>query len=360
MVEQSQLAPWWRPDIYARKKPKLVVRKKLFQTIRTYFEAQDFIEVETPCLQISPGNEAHLHAFNTEFFEIPHLQKQTYYLHTSPEFTMKKLLVAGEERIFQFARTFRNGERSSRHHPEFTMLEWYRVGADAYEEIIQDTQKIVRAAAAAAKIEVFSANGMRCNPAAEWEKISVPEAFARYAGVDLLKSLDNPLQPERALLVEAAKNLGLHANTEDSWDDLFFRIMGAKIEPNLGHDRPTLLCDYPLSMAALARPSRTDPRLAERFELYIAGYEIANAFNELTDVDEQYRRFEADMDLKEKLYGERYPIDADFIAALQHGLPTAAGIALGFDRLAMLCAGTEEITDVLFAPVATPFLASTK
>jgi lysyl-tRNA synthetase class 2 len=149
------------------------------------------------------------------------------------------------------------------------------------------------------------------------------------------------------------KQADLRATADDTWDDLFFRVMGERIEPLLGKDRPTFLCDYPVSMAALARPKRTDPRLAERFELYICSYELSNAFDELTNAAEQAKRFKADMDAKETLYGKRYPIDGDFIAALQHGMPESSGIALGFDRLVMLCAGTENIDDVLWAPVAT-------
>jgi len=343
--------PSWNPIAYAARRPCLAIRQKVIRAIRATFEAQDFAEVDTPALQISPGNEVHLHAFKT-ILKDPHAgPDQTLYLHTSPEFAMKKLLVAGEPKLFQIAHTYRNGERSSRHHPEFAMMEWYRAGATT-ETIKQDCIDIVRACATASGKVLFQANGMSCDPFAPWESLSVPDAFTRYAGIDLLATAPNPQEPDAALLRRAMAHLNLRTAEDDSWDDLFFRVMGELIEPFLGKDRPTFLCDYPISMAALARPLPTDPRLAERFELYIAGYEIANAFGELTDPDEQLRRFEADMDLKEKLHGERYPIDMDFIAALRHGMPSASGIAMGIDRLVMLCAGTEKIEDVLWLPVA--------
>ncbi len=340
----------WNPSLYAARKPFLQIRQKVIKATRQYFATQDFNEVNTPTLQFSPGNEVHLQAFKTELRDPHGGPSQTLYLHTSPEFSMKKLLVAGEEKIYQIAHTYRNGERSSRHHPEFTMIEWYRAHADT-QAIKEDCINLVRACATASGKTRFQANGMTCDPFAEWETLSVQDAFQRYAGIDLLATTPNPKEPDAMLLRKAMAHLDLRTADDDSWDDMFFRVMGDKIEPFLGKDRPTFLCDYPISMAALARPLPHDPRLAERFELYIAGYEIANAFGELTDPEEQLRRFETDMDLKEKLHGERYPIDMDFIAALRHGMPPSAGIALGIDRLVMLCAGTEKIEDVLWLPV---------
>jgi len=249
-------------------------------------------------------------------------------------------------KIFQLAHVFRNGERSARHHPEFSMLEWYRAGA-SLENIKQDCINLVRSSALVSGLKIFELQEMQCDPFLEWETLSVPEAFQRYADIDLMVCLDK--RDEFAKQVVRAK---LRVTDEDTWDDLFFRVMGEMIEPHLGKNRPTFLCDYPVSMAALARPKRSDPRLAERFELYICGYELANAFDELTDAHEQARRFRADMDVKQKIYGERYPIDEDFLAALQQGMPESSGIALGFDRLAMLCAGSTDISAVLWAPVA--------
>jgi len=341
----------WHPEKFAPRRANLAIRQKITHACRNYFAAQGFDEVETPALQISPGNEAHLHAFKTELGD-PHGGKaQPLYLHTSPEFAMKKLLVAGLPKIFQLAHVFRNNERSSRHHPEFAMLEWYRAQA-GLEAIMEDCVALVRAAAQASGRVSFSGNGMICNPFQDWQMLTVPDAFAEFAGIDLLATAPDPQVPEVILLAAAAERIGIRVAKQDSWDDIFFRIMGEKIEPFLGKDRPTFLCDYPVSMAALARPKANDPRLAARTELYICGYELANGFDELTDADEQERRFTADMDLKEWLYGERYPIDGDFIAALRHGMPPSSGIALGFDRLVMLCCGTEQIDDVLWLPVA--------
>lgn len=341
----------WRPDHYAKRRPFLAIRSKVISAIRRTFDDQDFVEVDTPILQRSPGNEVHLHAFQTEL-KSPRddVATEKLYLHTSPEFAMKKLLVAGETKIYQIAHVFRNGERSNLHHPEFSMIEWYRANAST-KEIKEDCIELVRRCARASNKKTFLANGMSCDPFADWETLTVADAFEKYAGIDLLATTPDPLNPDADLLRIAMEEKGLRTTPEDSWDDLFFRVMGHKIEPFLGKDRPTFLTGYPLSMAALARRCDHDPRLAERFELYMAGYEIANAFGELTDPEEQLRRFKADMDLKEKLHGERYPIDMDFIEALRHGMPPSAGIALGVDRLVMLCAGTENIEDVLWLPV---------
>jgi lysyl-tRNA synthetase class 2 len=345
MLTAPPSIPSWRPDRFARRRPFLDIRQRVLRATRAWFEARDFAEVETPALQTSPGNEVHLHAFAT-LFENPHSgEKQNYYLHTSPEFAMKKLLVAGMPRIFQIAHVFRNGERSARHHPEFSMLEWYRAGT-TLADIMRDCVDLVRAVADASGIKSFNAQDMACDPFTDWEILGVPDAFRKYADIDLMPTIGDAEALRRQML-----RANLRATADDSWDDLFFRVMGEKIEPFLGNLRPTFLCDYPVSMAALARPKRDDVRLADRFELYICGYEIANAFDELTDAAEQARRFAADMDEKEKIYGVRYPVDADFIAALHHGMPASAGIALGFDRLAMLCAGTENIEDVLWIGV---------
>ena len=363
------LEPWWLPHHFAAKRANLALRQRVIRAIRSYFDSEGFTEVETPNLQISPGNEAHLHAFRTEFHDPHGGEAQAYYLHTSPEFTMKKLLVAGEEKILQFARVFRNAERSSRHHPEFNMLEWYRAGA-SLEDIKRDCVAVVQAAAGARRDEARGTSKSVSSPArvsgrearppslddcaidGEWENLTVPNAFTRYANMDLMATIDDDRAPQPGKLAAAAVAQGIRVAEGDSWVDIFFRIMGERIEPRLGFERPTFLCDYPVSMAALSQPKPDNSRLAERFELYINGIELANAFGELTDAEEQLRRFQADMDLKEKLYGERYPIDMDFIAALRHGMPDASGIALGLDRLVMLAAGADRIEDVLWAPVA--------
>jgi lysyl-tRNA synthetase class 2 len=337
---------WWRPESLARRRAHLEARGRILAALRQVFAARGFTEVETPALQKSPGLEPHLRAFAT-VIETPGEAPAPIYLHTSPEFAMKKLLVAGMERIFQFAHCYRNGERGATHHPEFTMLEWYRAGA-SYLDLVADCEALLRAASATP----LAWQGRVCDPHARWERLSVAEAFARHGGIDLLATAPDPLAPRLGLLADAARPLGIAPHAGDSWEDLFFRIFLAAIEPKLGAGAPTVLYDYPISMAALARPKAEDPRLCERFELYVCGLELANAFGELTDAAEQKRRFRADQEKKRALYGETYPIDEDFIAALQFGMPESAGIALGFDRLVMLATGASRIDDVLWAPVA--------
>ena len=343
---------WWRPEVFASRKDNLAVRARAIAAVRAFFAARDFAEVETPCLQISPGMEPHLKAFTTALadpFGGPDLELA---LHTSPEFAMKKLLVAGVPRLYQMARVFRNAERSPTHHPEFTMLEWYRAGA-GLAELMADTEALVRACCTAAGTNALRRNGMECDPFAPWRRLSVAEAFFEYAGIDVLATAPDPRQPDRALLAAEAVRIGISVSPADRWDDIFFKIMLDRVEPHLGHDGvPVFLHSYPVSMAALSRPCPADPRIAERFEAYAMGVELANAFGELTDAAEQRRRFEADMALKQALYGERHPVDADFLAALEYGMPESAGIALGFDRLVMLLTGAASIEEVLWAPVA--------
>jgi lysyl-tRNA synthetase class 2 len=347
----NQRDGWWRPDRFAAKAPHLAARGRIIAGIRAFFAAEGFVEVDTPALQTSPGLEPHLHAFATRLIEPGEGREgRPLFLHTSPEFAMKKLLAAGMERIFQLAHAFRNNERGSLHHPEFMMLEWYRAGA-TYRDLMADCEALLRAALAAAGASAYRWRGRTADPAAPWDYVTVAEAFRRHCGIDLLASCADPAAPSLEILAAAARPLGIAPHPGDQWEDLFFRIFLAEVEPHLGIGAPTVLYDYPLAMAALARPKPEDPRLAERFELYVCGLELANAFGELTDAAEQGRRFVADCDKRRALYGEAYPIDADFLAALAHGLPASAGIALGVDRLVMLASGAQRIDDVLWAPV---------
>ncbi|TMI99598.1 MAG: EF-P lysine aminoacylase GenX [Alphaproteobacteria bacterium] len=339
-------SPWWAPHVYADRRPFLLARSRITAAVRAWFGSRDFVEVETAILQASPGNEAHLHAFATDLIS-PDASKTRLYLHTSPEFAAKKLLAAGEKRLFTFARAFRNRERGALHHPEFTLLEWYRAD-EPYGALIDDCAALLAAAAEAAGAKRFGFRGREADPFAPPERLTVREAFRRYADIDLPAALD-----DRDALAAAAKGQGIRVADDDTWADVFSRVLSERIEPKLGVGRATILDEYPVSEAALARPTTHDPCVAERFELYVCGVEIANAFGELTDPAEQRRRFQAEMAEKQRVHGERYPLDEDFLAALGE-MPPASGIALGFDRLVMLATGAQRIEQVLWTPVIDP------
>jgi elongation factor P--(R)-beta-lysine ligase len=342
-------SPWWTPSVHADRRPFLIGRNAIQAGLRGYFAREDFIEVDTATLQVSPGNEAHLHAFATEALTTDG-RPTPLYLHTSPEFACKKLLAAGERRIACFAHVYRNRERGPLHHPEFTMVEWYRAG-ESYESLMADCGRILALAAETMRAKLLTYRGHVCDPFAVIERISVAEAFDRYAGIDLLASVAPDGSTDRAHLAAELKRAGIRVATDDQWADLFSRVLVEKVEPNLGFGKATILDEYPVSEAALARPSARDPRVAERFELYACGVELANAFGELTNSVEQRRRFEIEMAEKARIYGETYPLDEDFLKALEI-MPEASGIALGFDRLVMLATGASRIDQVLWAPVA--------
>ncbi|MBZ9771367.1 EF-P lysine aminoacylase EpmA [Mesorhizobium sp. CO1-1-8] len=345
----TEASPWWTPHVHADRRPRLMLRNGIAASLRDWFASHDFVEVETAALQVSPGNEAHLAAFATEAVG-PDGARSPLYLHTSPEFACKKLLAAGEVRIFSFGPVYRNRERGPLHHPEFTMLEWYRVG-EAYESLMLDCAAFLALTARRAGATRFSFRGRDCDPFAEPERLTVADAFTHYSGIDLLATVAADGSTDRDALHAALTHAGLRTAPDDSWADLFSRVMVEKIEPFLGQGRATILCEYPVAEAALARPSPNDPRVADRFELYCCGVELANGFGELTDADEQRRRFTIEMDEKQRIYGERYPLDEDFLAALAI-MPPASGIALGFDRLVMLATGAQKIEDVIWTPVA--------
>ena len=341
---------WWRPERFAQHRARLEQRGRILSAVRGFFGAQGFVEVDTPALQVSPGLEPHLKAFATELHDPRDSRTLRRYLHTSPEFAMKKLLAAGMPRIWQLAHVFRDGERSATHHPEFSMLEWYRSDA-AWRDLIPDCAGLLWACQAAAGVEALAWRGHCADARRRWQELSIAEAFERYCGIDVLATAPDPRDPDVALLAAEARRIGIAPHPGDDWETLYSRIFLDRIEPFLGIGAPTVLYDFPASMAALSRRNPADPRLAERFELYVCGLELANAFGELTDAAEQRARFRADQAKKQALYGETYPIDEDFLAALEHGLPLAAGIALGFDRLVMLATGADNIEEVLWAPV---------
>lgn len=344
----SAAAPvWWNRDRHAARRPYLLARGALTRAVRGWFEERGFVEVETAALQVSPGNEAHLHGFETQLRSTGG-EAAPLYLHTSPEFACKSLLAAGETRIFNLGKVWRNRERGALHHPEFTMLEWYRVG-EGYEALMADCAALLQLAAEVGGRDRWSFRGREVDPLAEPERLTVAEASHRFAGIDVLATLD-----DRDGLARAARAAGVRVAEDDTWSDVFSRVLVEKVEPNLGVGRATILCEYPACEAALAKVSPRDPRVAERFELYACGVELANAFAELTDPTEQRRRFDAEMAEKARIYGERYPIDEDFLEALAV-MPPASGAALGFDRLAMLGSGAEHIEQVLWTPVVDPF-----
>jgi lysyl-tRNA synthetase class 2 len=350
----SANANWWKPEIFMAKRPYLEARAKMISAVRAYFDRQGFLEIETPILQVMPCADMHIHGFPTYLKGLDLKVEKELWLHTSPEFEMKMLLVAGLPKIYQICHVFRNGERSKRHSPEFTMIEWYRANA-GYKEIMDDCIGLLRFCAEKLGIKKFKYAGKECDPFAEWEIISVADAFLKYAGIDL-RSFMKETEAHRAAaesndkkgFFAAAKGAGVPVREQDSWEEIFFAVMADKIEPKLGFASPAIIYDYPASMAALSRKNGEDPRFAKRFEMYVCGLELANAFDELTDAAEQRKRFADEMAAKQEMYGESYPPDEDFLAALEYGMPPSGGIALGVDRLAMVVSGAGDIDQVLW------------
>ena len=343
---------WWSRDNHARRRPFLLARATAMRAVRDWFEDRGFIEVETAALQRTPCLETHLHAVAAQVTSGDG-QSVDLWLHTSPEFACKKLLAAGEERIFSLGKVWRDAESSARHHPEFTLLEWYRKGGD-YADLMEDCAGVLRSTAEALGVDRLRWNGVECDPYAPWERVAVVEAVHRATGIDLMASLADPDHPSAEILRKGARAAGLRVSDDDSWGDIFTKIIVGHVEPGLGIGRPTLLCDYPAPEAALARRKRGEPRLAERFELYCAGLELANGFGELADPAEQRARFMADQKLKSELYGFSYPLDQELLEALPL-MGEAAGVALGVDRLIMLLTGASDIRDVIWSPDETGF-----
>jgi lysyl-tRNA synthetase class 2 len=328
--------PTWHPESLAARLPFLSRRARLAAATRAFFIARGYMEVETPYAVPAPGEEVHLSAFRTERIWVDG-SRRPLFLHTSPEFAMKRLLVAGAGPIFQLARVWRNGEGSGRHAAEFTMLEWYRPGASMAELMVE-----VAAFLRAVLPPVVTSQGITTD-LASMEHLTLAEAFRRHLGADLLGTAG-----DAAALAASA---GVRLREGEDWEDLFFRLLLGAVEPHLGQRHPTFLTHWPAAQAALARRDPTDPRVAERFELFVCGMELANAFVELTDAAEQRARFLEDRARRRVLYGdEGWPLDEDFLAALEHGMPPAAGIALGFDRLAMIASGADRIDQVQWLP----------
>ena len=339
---------FWAPDTHADRRPFLIARDEITPAVRDLFGVLEFVEVETATLQISPGNETHIHAMRTELASPTGRDRR--FLRTSPEFACKKLLAAGERRIFEFARCFRNREDGALHHPEFTMLEWYRAHGQ-YELLMDDCMAVLACAAQTAGTEQFTFRDRTANPFAEPERMTVAEAFERFAGIDLMAALP-PEGPDRRRFAIMAIDAGMNVPSEDTWGDVFSRVLVEKIEPNLGIGRPTILDEYPAVMSALARPSSA----TRGWRSGSRSISAASSRQRLRRTDRSGRaapRLAAEMAEKERIYRERYPIDDDFIAALRT-MPPACGVALGFDRLVMLATGAQRIDQVMWTPVDVP------
>jgi elongation factor P--(R)-beta-lysine ligase len=336
--------------------PQYLIREQVIDGIRTYFKQQGFHEVETPLLVASPGTEPYLDVFETELQlqeeNGDRIQKKGHLL-TSPEYALKKLLAAGLGNIFEICKSFRNNEgRSSRHNPEFTIVEWYHVNAD-YTDVMTDCEQLLTYLVTQIKKsdgKKLVYQGKEYNLTTPWPRISVAEAFQKYVGVSTDDLLD------REALASAAQHKGYHVTAETNWDDLFYQLFLNEIEPQLAAmNSPVFVHDYPVSQAALSEKKKDDPRFAERFELYLAGYELGNAFTELRNAEEQEQRLREEMAVRQQLAKQTYPIDQDFIEALRSGFPPTGGIAVGVDRLVMLLADVPTIEETLFFPVAEVF-----
>jgi len=314
----------------------LQARGVALAALRQFFAERDFLEVETPLLVPSPGLELHLDAVHAG----------DGYLITSPEYQMKRLLAAGFERIYQVCKCFRAGEHGPHHASEFTMVEWYR-GFAGLDAIIADTEQLVAAIVSAVAERpdappIARVAGRSIDVTPPWPRLTVRDAMRTWAGVEVAG--DEPA----AHLVAAVRAAGIAVADGTAWDDAFFAAFLARVDPALAAlDRPVILEDWPAPLAALARRKPDDPRTALRFEAYVGGIELANAFGELTDPDEQRARFEHEQATRRHRGRPVYPIDDKLIAALTEGLPPSAGIALGFDRLVMLATGATTIDGVL-------------
>lgn len=340
------------------------MRERVIDAIRAYFKGEGFREVEVPLLLPTPSTEPFLEVFKTELKDDQE-RRWDGFLPSSPEFALKKLLSAGSGSIFTITKSFRNGEgRSSRHNPEFTILEWYRTPGD-YMDVATDFERLMLAIASACRetpdsisatsagslTEVLEYQGKEYSLKTPWERISVAEAFQKFAGIETETMLDGKR------LTAYGKQRGYQVTEQTTWEEIWNQILANEIEPKLGVKGPTILYDYPVSQAALSKKKASDPRFAERFEVFMAGLELGNCFSELTDWKEQERRCLADLEERKKLGKTEYPMDTDFIEALKMGMPETGGIAVGVDRLVALFADTPDIADTLFFPVGELFLS---
>ncbi|OGL88637.1 EF-P lysine aminoacylase GenX [Candidatus Uhrbacteria bacterium RIFCSPLOWO2_02_FULL_51_9] len=330
-----------------RLKERYEKRTEIIRLIREFFWREGFIETDTQIAVALPGQEPELSPVPVTL----HNEKgapRKFYLQTSPEFAMKKLLAAGFGKIFQMCKCFRDYESfGGLHNPEFTMIEWYRANA-TYTDIMDDTERLFKYVAEQTGVRAVAWNGREIAISGAWDRKTMRDVWKEHVGVDLN---DHLLVPA---MRELARGRGYAVAEDEPYEDVFYRIFLNEIEPKLGRERPVFVYEYPVSMASLSRKCAYDPRYAERFELYIGGLELANAFGELTDAEEQKNRLEADKAKRAAAGKEVYPVDPDFIAALQFGIPDTGGIALGVDRMVMLFVGARDINEVLFQTEGEP------
>jgi lysyl-tRNA synthetase class 2 len=319
-------------------------RVNILRLIREFFWSLGFVETDTPIAIKNPGQEPYLNPVPVVFSD-PVGREYNFYLHTSPELAMKKLLAAGYEKIFQIVKCFRNNESfGGNHNTEFAMVEWYRSPGN-YQEIMDDTENLFKFVGKKLNKETVKYNNKEINIFGKWERQSMKEIWEKFVNVNL----DDYL--ELKSLKKLAENKGYAVDENDAYEDVFFKIFLNEIEPHLGKETPIFVYDYPAQMTSLSRLCENDPRYAERFELYIGGLELANAFGELTDANEQKKRLENDKELRSKLGKATWPVDADFIAALQSGISPAGGIALGVDRMVLLFTGARDLNEVIFGSI---------
>jgi EF-P lysine aminoacylase GenX len=331
-------------------KEQFLIREKVIDGIREFFKSNNFHEVETPMMVKYPGTEPFLEVFETKLKWANGKTQQAFML-TSPEFAMKKLLVAGFENIFQVCKSFRNGEgNSSRHNPEFTILEWYRSNA-SYEDIMQDCQDLMLSLSRKVNgTDILEYQGKKYNLSKDWVKMSVAEAFEKWVGVDIDGLLN------RDTLVQRAKEEGYQVNNNTTWEEAYNQLFLNLIESQLvNYDVPVIIYDYPASQAAYSKKKESDPRFAQRFEFYLGGYELGNAFSEENDPEVQEEKFREDLQLRKELGKTDYGMDEDYLEALKEGLSPSGGIAVGVDRLVMLLANTRSIQETMFFPAQEVF-----
>lgn len=320
-------------------------RLQILRLTRDFFWSQNFIEAETPIALRLPGQEPYLNPMPVDFKD-PYSVSHKFYLRTSPEYALKKLLSAGWEKIFEISKCFRNVESfGGTHNPEFTMIEWYRAPG-SYKDIMDDTENLFKYIGQKLNIQKLKYNKNEIDYLNSWDRFSVKELWQKYLQVNL----DNYLDVENLKKLVLAR--GWSADENDAYEDLFYKIFLNEIEPYLGAERPIFVCDYPAQMCSLSRLCENDKRYAERFELYIGGLELANAFGELTDSVAQNDNLLKDQILREQLGKETWDIDSDFIEALESGIPPAGGIALGIDRMVVLFTGAQDINEVIFQSAA--------